>query len=147
MPRICVLQPSDLPAMLTVEQLAHPYPWSEALLASSFGERYRNLGLWDEAELVGFAIAEQLLDESTLHNICLLPGCRGQGWGRLLLQHYLTLTQELGCQQWWLEVRRSNLVAQQLYLRAGYQQVGVRKGYYQTHNGSEDALVMRRILG
>ncbi|MGL4207450.1 MAG: ribosomal protein S18-alanine N-acetyltransferase, partial [Aeromonadaceae bacterium] len=141
-----LLEATDLPAMLEVEQLAHPYPWSEAVLASSFGERYRNLGLWHGSLLVGFSIADLLLDESTLHNICLRPDYRGRGWGRLLLEHYLTLTHEQGCRQWWLEVRRSNLLAQQLYLRAGYQQVGVRKGYYQTHSGTEDALVMLRTL-
>lgn len=146
MPQIRALGVEALPAMLLVEQQAHPTPWSEALLASNFGERYLNLGLWQDAQLVGFCIADQLLDESTLYNICLLPSSRGKGWGRLLLEHYLALTQQLGCQQWWLEVRCSNLVAQQLYLRVGYQQVGVRKGYYQTQNGCEDALVMQRTL-
>ena len=146
MPSLHRLQRSDVSAMLEVEQLAHPYPWSEALLASCFGERYLTYGLYSHSSLVGFYIAELLLDESTLHNICLRPECRGQGWGHSLLDHYLALTQEQGCQQWWLEVRYSNQVAQQLYLRAGYLQVGVRKGYYQTQSGSEDALMMLRTL-
>ena len=49
---------------------------------------------------------------------------------------------EFGCFNCWLEVRRSNLVAKSLYLRVGYQQVGVRKGYYACQDGREDALVM-----
>ena len=41
-------------------------------------------------------------------------------------------------------MRRSNERAQHLYEQAGYQQVGVRKGYYRAEQGQEDALVMRR---
>ena len=110
--------------MLQVEQSAHPYPWREALLGDALdGESKLAVGLWVDGELVGFYLADRVLDESTLHNICLLPAA-------------------LGISHWWLEVRRSNLVAQSLYLRAGYQQVGVRKGYYACQDGREDALVM-----
>ena len=41
-----------------------------------------------------------------------------------------------------LEVRASNLAALTLYRRAGFEQVGVRRGYYRDAQGSEDALVM-----
>ena len=99
---------------------------------------------WRDGQLVGFYIADQLLDESTLHNICVDPRHQGEGIGRLLLAHYLQTSAAAGCRCWWLEVRRSNLCAQHLYLQAGYQQVGVRKGYYRAEQGSEDALVMCR---
>ena len=134
---------AQLPQMLQVEQSAHPYPWREALLRDALvGQSHLAIGLWAGGELVGFYLADWVLDESTLHNICLLPACRGRRWGEALLKHYLQQTAALGISHWWLEVRRSNLVAQSLYLRAGYQQVGVRKGYYACQDGREDALVM-----
>ena len=135
---------ADVPAMLPIERGAHRIPWSESLLQDSFGERYCSVGGWRDGQLVGFYIADQLLDESTLHNICVDPGYQGQGLGRELLAHYLQQSAAAGCRCWWLEVRRSNLCAQHLYLQAGYQQVGVRKGYYRAEQGSEDALVMCR---
>ena len=46
-----------------------------------------------------------------------------------------------------LEVRPANVGAIRLYERLGFRQVGVRRGYYQTPAGREDALVMRRTLG
>jgi ribosomal-protein-alanine N-acetyltransferase len=144
MPEFRPLMPDDVTSMLKVEQAAHALPWSRATLAGSFGERYGNVGLWEGERLLGFYIADALLDESTLHNICVDPAVQGQGWGRALLEHYLWQTAEAGCCCWWLEVRRSNLRAQRLYLQAGYQQVGIRKGYYRTEQGTEDALVMQR---
>jgi ribosomal-protein-alanine N-acetyltransferase len=45
--------------------------------------------------------------------------------------------------QWlWLEVRTSNVRAQQVYLRYGYRRVGERKNYYPAQHGREDAIVM-----
>jgi ribosomal-protein-alanine N-acetyltransferase len=47
----------------------------------------------------------------------------------------------------WLEVRRSNVRAIAVYERHGFQQVGVRKGYYPaTRAGREDAIVMTLAL-
>jgi ribosomal-protein-alanine N-acetyltransferase len=45
-----------------------------------------------------------------------------------------------------LEVRPSNTPAQRLYRRYGFERIGVRRGYYPSHGGREDALVMRIAL-
>ena len=48
-----------------------------------------------------------------------------------------------GAQWLWLEVRASNVRAQQIYERQGYRRVGQRKGYYPADQGRrEDAVVM-----
>lgn len=139
------LAPSDLPVIHAIECQAHRWPWTEGMLASCLGERYVNrLALW-QGQPVGFFIADYLAGESTLMNLCLLPACRGRGWGRALLRHYLALTRALGCECWWLEVRDSNRVALNLYLSAGYRQVGLRQGYYGAGAEREDARVLQRL--
>lgn len=130
--------------MLPIERAAYAHPWSEGLLASCFGERHLGGAACWQGQLVGYYLADWLLDESTLMNLCLLPEYRGRGWGRALLEHYLAHSAGLGCSCWWLEVRRSNVGAQRLYLAAGYRQVGCRKHYYPAGAGREDALVMCR---
>jgi ribosomal-protein-alanine N-acetyltransferase len=45
-----------------------------------------------------------------------------------------------------LEVRPVNTAAIRLYEAMGFHQSGLRQGYYQSANGREDALVMRRSL-
>jgi ribosomal-protein-alanine N-acetyltransferase len=44
-------------------------------------------------------------------------------------------------------VRRSNRAAIALYQELGFECVGQRRGYYQAHDGREDALVYRLELG
>lgn len=134
--------------MLEIEQAAHLHPWSAALLADSFGDRYLAVGLWQDGLLQGFYVADWLLDESTLHNICVHPRVQGLGLGHQLLDDYLQRSAGLGCGQWWLEVRVGNQRARQLYDRAGYRQVGQRRAYYRNADGSsEDACVLQRLGG
>jgi ribosomal-protein-alanine N-acetyltransferase len=45
-----------------------------------------------------------------------------------------------------LEVRPSNTAAARLYHSLGFEQVGIRRGYYQATGGREDAAVLRRVL-
>ena len=141
------LSAAQLALMWPIECAAHRFPWSESLLASSFGERYLCVGLWSAAQLLGFYVADWLLDESTLHNICVDPHYQRLGYGALLLNDYLQRSAALGCQTWWLEVRNSNVGAIALYQRYGYHQVGCRKGYYRSDDGVEDALVLSRQQG
>ena len=48
-----------------------------------------------------------------------------------------------GAEWLWLEVRISNVRAQQIYERHGYRRVGERKAYYPDDHGKrEDAVVM-----
>ncbi len=51
-----------------------------------------------------------------------------------------------GMYEAFLEVRPSNTAAARLYHSLGFEQVGVRRGYYQATVGREDAAVLRRIL-
>ncbi|WP_417617947.1 ribosomal protein S18-alanine N-acetyltransferase [Oceanisphaera sp.] len=144
---------ADLDVMLVIEQAAHAHPWSRNLLADSFGERYFTGALWlprqqaavsagDKERLLGYFIADRVLDESTLMNICVAPEQQGQGFGRQLITHYLRLCAQQSVTQCWLEVRASNLAAQALYLACGYQETGRRRHYYQSAAGDEDAVLM-----
>jgi ribosomal-protein-alanine N-acetyltransferase len=45
-----------------------------------------------------------------------------------------------------LEVRPSNSAARALYARAGFREIGLRRGYYPAREGREDALVLELAL-
>lgn len=149
------LTPDDLDAMLALEQAAHAHPWSRNVLADSFGHRYFTGSLWlpqhpttteVSQRLLGYFIADGILDESTLMNICVAPEQQGQGFGRQLLTHYLHLCERQNITQSWLEVRASNMAAQALYQACGYQESGRRRHYYQSVAGAEDAVLMALLL-
>jgi ribosomal-protein-alanine N-acetyltransferase len=68
----------------------------------------------------------------------------GQGIGSALLDALLTAARERGCAEVFLEVRADNPRAHGLYLRRGFEELGVRRGYYQP--SGTDAIVMRKDL-
>jgi ribosomal-protein-alanine N-acetyltransferase len=68
----------------------------------------------------------------------------GQGIGSALLGALLTAARDRGCAEVFLEVRADNPRAHGLYLRRGFEELGVRRGYYQP--SGVDAIVMRKDL-
>jgi ribosomal-protein-alanine N-acetyltransferase len=81
-----------------------------------------------------------ILDEGHISTIAVHPDWRGQGLGELMLVALMEAAILRGAGELTLEVRVSNLVAQNLYRKAGYVEVGWRKRYY--HDNNEDALIM-----
>jgi ribosomal protein S18 acetylase RimI-like enzyme len=63
-----------------------------------------------------------------------------------MLLYLLDRARIAGMYEAFLEVRPSNAVASRLYRSLGFEQVGIRKGYYQAAVGREDAEVLRRML-
>jgi len=68
----------------------------------------------------------------------------GLGIGSALLGALIQAARERDCAEVFLEVRADNPRAQGLYLRRGFEQIGVRRGYYQPSGA--DAIVMRKDL-
>ena len=143
-PEYRALTPADLDAMVAVELAAHQHPWSRSLLAGAFDARYFTGSFWNQQQLLGYFIADRVLDETTLMNICISPEWQGKGLGRLLLQHYLADARKLGLYYYWLEVRASNQAAIGLYQSCGYRETGRRRGYYPAGSGTEDAVMMQK---
>ncbi|WP_040386486.1 MULTISPECIES: GNAT family N-acetyltransferase [Dermabacter] len=70
----------------------------------------------------------------------------GVGIGRALLAWCEERAREEGAEGLFLEVRRDNTRARELYERAGFAEIGVRRGYYRTPAGPVDAFVMHKPL-
>ncbi|WP_108652359.1 ribosomal protein S18-alanine N-acetyltransferase [Dongshaea marina] len=81
-----------------------------------------------------------------MFNICIAPAFRRRGLGRQLLEHLIGQLKQKKADLLWLEVRRSNQAALNLYQELGFESQGVRKDYYPAESGREDALVMRLTL-
>jgi ribosomal-protein-alanine N-acetyltransferase len=141
--RLDALQQDQLDAVVAIEAMAYPHPWTRGNFADSIAAGYHLRGLFAQDELLGYFVAMQGVDEVHLLNITVAPKYQGQGLAVLMLDALRLWA--LTCQaQWvWLEVRKSNARAQQVYARYGYSRVGVRKNYYpHTPTQREDAVVM-----
>ncbi len=139
---ISTLSTADLTKAWHIEKRAHAFPWSEQTLASNQGERYRNYQLSVDGEMAAFAITQVVLDEATLFNIAVDPAYQRRGLGRALLEHVIDEVEKLGVVTLWLEVRASNVAAIALYESVGFNEATIRRNYYPTTDGREDAIIM-----
>ena len=85
---------SDFSRLFEIEQQAHLVPWSKGTLLNNQGERYLNLKLSIENQIVAFAICQKVLDEATLFNIAVAPEFQGKGYGKRLLESLIQQLQQ-----------------------------------------------------
>ena len=145
--KIELLTADDIARIVQIEQQANPYPWQESAFSSSFADSYFSYKLLDDnGQIQGFYFAQLILEQLELFNICIATDIQGKGYGKALLQHFLQEGAARGATEVFLEVRCSNLAAISLYQRCGFTKTGLRKGYYVSSAGKEDALLMSCIL-
>ena len=132
---------ADVDGVAAVEAATFPTPWSRDAFASEMKNvAARYLVAEKDGKIIGYAGAWIIIDESHITNIAVLSDYRGQGIGRQLTHGLLQYLSNLGAAYATLEVRKSNAVAQSLYVSLGFIKLGVRKRYYE--DNGEDALIM-----
>lgn len=95
-------------------------------------------------QVIGFAAFHLVLNEAMLNTLVIHPDFRAKGFGKTLLEQSFAKLKQQGAEQCFLEVRKSNFSAQKLYINLGFQEIGLRKKFYQ--NPTEDGIVMSKIL-
>jgi ribosomal-protein-alanine acetyltransferase len=140
----------DIHAISAIEQRAHCSPWSDTQLTAPTGRFDHAYGLrlmQPHSLLIGYFYARCVAGEGELLNIAIDPTYQGQGWGSLLLKAMIEHLHEAGAESIWLEVRESNIAAQALYQKHGFEPVNRRKHYYACADGRrEDAWIMQKKL-
>lgn len=134
-----------LDEVLIIEQEAYPEPWTRGMflqdVESPFSHFY--VAYLGEA-MAGYVGFWRVADEAHITSVTIRKEMRGRGFGKQLMAHIMQTASELGLRWATLEVRKSNYRAQQLYLKTGFEPMGVRKGYYVKTR--EDAIVMARSI-
>lgn len=136
------LGPKHIDAVMRLERLCFRTRWTkEQFLLGLERKAFRIFGIWRIRTLVAYAAFSVIAGEMELLNIAVHPLHRRKGLGRQLFGFVLQQCRQEHVQEAFLEVRRSNAPAIDLYEKFGFTQVGVRKKYY-PDNG-EDALLYR----
>ncbi len=138
------LYPHHLDLVDAIERRAHAYPWSRTHLAASLAA-HECLGLYaqpdtDRKELIGYGVISLAADEAELLLLVLDRPWQGRSIGSAFLSRLLEGVKGRA-RIVFLEVRQSNLAAQAMYEKTGFNQVGVRPDYYRGSGRTEDALV------
>ena len=129
--------------IMPIEQQVYPRPWTaqvfiEELEQVRVGKRHYLVGTIGD-ELVGYGGLLYVENDAHVTNIAVHPMWRSRGIATELLLDLAWEANRRGSEAMTLEVRHTNVAAQQLYRRFGFVPAGVRKKYYENR---DDAIVM-----
>ncbi|HEV3380143.1 MAG TPA: ribosomal protein S18-alanine N-acetyltransferase [Trebonia sp.] len=149
--RLRSMVPADLPDVLDLEHELFPDdPWTPEMFTEEIvqppetrmylvaSDRTRPLAGYAGMMFVPGGFQADVL------TIAVHRDCWGRGIGSVLLESLVDEARARGCGEVFLEVREDNPRARGLYLRRGFEEIGIRRGYYQP--SGVNAVVMRKDL-
>ena len=140
------MREADIQRVLEIEHLCFPVPWSRhSFLAELCNPNALSIvtATYDPLEknnIQAYSCNRIIGDELNILRMAVAPESRRFGMAGRLLDIVLSLSGQKGATEAYLEVRPSNTPAVSLYLKKGFQVIGMRPGYYP--ETGEDALVM-----
>lgn len=139
---ISPLKLEHIDRILTIDALCFPTPWSRKSLEREVENNAltKYVVAKKSGIVIGYAGMWVILDEGHITNVAVHPEYRGIGAGSLLLEALIEICKIELIKSMTLEVRKSNIRAQNLYKKYGFSEKGIRKEYYR--DNKEDALIM-----
>jgi len=136
----------DLEHIMRVELAMYPFPWTRRIFEDCLRVGYRcHVGEID-GNFAGYGVMSTGAGEAHVLNLCVAGEFQRQGLAREILSLLLDEADKLEVRDVFLEVRPSNMAAITLYEQMGFNQVGLRKDYYPTEEGREDAIIFASSL-
>ena len=141
--RVRIAKSSDLDDIYELDMQTFAMPWSKEALSYDILENDNAFVIVAEyeGEFAGYADIWTVLDEADLNSIAVRVDFRRKGIGDAIMLAMTEMLSANGVATINLEVRVSNMPAIKLYKKYGFNECGVRPGYY-LDNG-EDALIMK----
>lgn len=136
----------DIPAIEEMEKICFASPWSYESLYHDIVENHMALYLVaelseeGEKKVCGYAGVWNIVGEGHITNVAVSPEYRRRHIASGILTVMEDVLAQEGVTSYTLEVRRGNEPAKALYQRLGFQEAGIRKGYYD--DNGEDAIIM-----
>lgn len=137
----------DLPEIFRLEQECFAVPWSLKSLETDL-TRNSDVATYLVAEqdgrIAGYIGMWAALDTAQVTNLAVSAEYRNRGIGCRLILELCRIAGERNISSLTLEVRPSNVAARKVYIRAGFEEISIRKGYYP--NNGEDAIIMLKNI-
>lgn len=151
------MRDADLESVLAVEKRCYEFPWTCRVFQDCLKAGYicrlleqepdQQLVPSESSKLLGHGILMLGPGEAHILNLCVVPECRGTGLSVKLLRSLVETAKSNQAKEVFLEVRESNEAARKLYESNGFNQIAVRRDYYDASDGREDAWVYALALG
>jgi len=144
--RFIPMRVKDLDMIYELEIKSYDFPWTKKILRDCILYNYDSYSVFFGDEIVGYIISKISYPETHILNLTVSSQFRNNGIGGSLVQLIINDARIRNSQDIILEVRSSNKIAQSLYKKLLFKQIGVRKDYYDCNEGREDAYVLKLEL-
>ena len=138
---------ADLSAVLKIETDLFPTDaWTEALFLGELSEVpvSRKVAVAEfEGQVIGYVSLRFVGRQGDVNTIAIAKDFQRKGFGNHLLAWLFMTAKDLGVRELFLDVRADNLAAIEMYKKAGFDRIDIRRNYY---DHSVDANVMRKKL-
>lgn len=145
-PNLRPMLDDDVDAVMAIESCVYSHGWTAGIFHDCLRMHYSCWVMELEQQIAGYAVLSAAAGEAHILNIAVAPERQGSGLGRVFIHFLLETARHHGADTVFLEVRPSNRIALRLYDSLGFNQVGVRRDYYPSDKGREDAIIMARTL-
>lgn len=137
------MRETDLAQVEAIEQEIFSIPWSEKsfLSACTTPENIYLVCLLED-EVAGYCGLWSVLGEGNITNMAVAEKYRRNGVAEALMKEMEERSRQKDVTIFFLEVRESNEAARRLYEKMGYEQIGVRKNFYE--KPVENAIIMSK---
>ena len=142
LPQFRPMSADDLDRVMAIEPALYSHPWTRGNFDDSLTAGYSCWVVECGGTLVGYGVLMIGVREAHLLNLSVATAWQRRGLGRMLLEHFVRVAQSSDAAQMFLEVRPSNSAARRLYVQFGFREITVRRGYYPSGRGREDAILM-----
>lgn len=131
----------DVKTVAQIEKECFSLPWSEASFEDSLAREDTVFLVCEDLDVVGYIGMYLSFEEGEITNVAVTPSYRQKGCGNLLIQAIKEEAKARAAESVILEVRVSNVPAISLYKKHGFEEIGIRKNFYE--HPSEDAIIMK----
>ena len=141
------MEERDVDAVAAIEASAFTTPWK----ATSFRNLLDRTGAVllvlevPPHQIGGYTVLWCIQDQGELANIAVIPELRDRRLGAHLLDRVIEIARARGVESLYLEVRVSNQRARSMYASRDFEEIGVRRDYYEKPR--EDGRVLVKRLG
>lgn len=140
------MRETDLDQIMIIESQSFTTPWSKEsfVLEITDNKLAKYIIAEIDGKVVGYGGIWLILDEGHITNIAVGKDYRGKGVGNKIIEALIFYCRDKEIRNMTLEVRESNIVAQNLYKKYGFLEYGIRPNYYSDDH--EDAVIMWKTM-
>lgn len=131
----------DVKSVAQIEAECFSMPWSENSFEDSLAREDTVFLVCVDEGVVGYIGMYLSFEEGEITNVAVTPSYRQRGCGNLLIEAVKKEAKARNAECVILEVRVSNEPAISLYKKNGFEEIGIRKNFYE--HPKEDAIIMK----